>query len=47
MLVGGRSMDKYIINKDKYYIETKKGKKIPVVELQQHVLSIMDEIDKV
>ena len=40
-------MDKYIINKDKYYIETKKGKKIPVVELQQHVLSIMDEIDKV
>jgi len=37
----------YIINKDKYYIYTKTGKKIPVDNLQKEVVSIMDEIDKI
>ena len=40
-------MKDYIINKDKYFIETKKGKKIPVIKLQEEVVSIMDEIDRV
>ncbi len=37
----------YIINKDTYYITTKKGKKIPVRDLQNEVVSIMDVIDKI
>ena len=40
-------MDKYIINKTKYYIETKKGDKFDVKLLQNEVVSIMDEIDRV
>ena len=39
--------NKYIINKDKYYINTSTGKKILVTDLQKEVVSIMDEIDKV
>ena len=46
-MVGEDSMNNYIKNTDKYYIETKKGKKLPVSDLQQQVLSIMDEVDKV
>lgn len=38
---------KYIKNDDKYYIHTKTGKKIPVVDLQKEVISIMDEIARV
>lgn len=37
----------YIEKTDKYFIETKKGDKIPVENLQQSVLSIMVEIDRV
>ena len=37
----------YIINSDKYYITTKKGDKIPVKDLQNEVVSIMDVIDEV
>ena len=40
-------MEKYIINTDKYYIYTKTGKKIPVRDLQNEVVSIMDVIDKI
>ena len=40
-------MSNYIINKDKYYVETKTGKKIPIDDLHKEVLSIMDEIDKI
>lgn len=38
---------KYIEKKDEYFIETLNKKKIPVRNLQQEVLSIMDEIDRV
>ena len=44
---GRDRMNNYIINEDKYYITTKTGKKVLVTDLQKHVLSIMDEIDKV
>ena len=37
----------YIVNKDKYYIYTSTGKKIDVNLLHNHVLSILDEIDRV
>jgi lipopolysaccharide cholinephosphotransferase len=40
-------MSNYIINKDKYYVETKTDKKIPIDDLHKEVLSIMDEIDKI
>lgn len=39
--------DLYIEKTDKYYIETKSGKKILVSDLQNEVLSVMDEIDRV
>ena len=37
----------YIKKTDEYLIETKKGKKIPVKDLQMEVLSVMKEIDRV
>ena len=37
----------YIKKTDKYYIKTKTGKKIDVVDLQEVVVSIMDEIDRI
>ena len=37
----------YIKNDDTYLIETKKGEKIPVRDLQLEVLSVMKEIDRV
>ena len=37
----------YIINKDKYYIETKTGKKVPIEKLHKEILDVMDEIDRV
>ena len=37
----------YIEKKEKYYLETIKGDKIPVDDLQNEVLSIMDEVDRV
>ena len=37
----------YIINEDKYFVETKKGKKVPMEKLHNEILSIMDEIDRV
>ena len=38
---------KYIEKKDKYYIETKTGKRINVVDMQNEVITIMDEIDRI
>ena len=40
-------MDKYIVNEDKYFIETKKGKKVPMENLHSEILVIMDEIDRI
>ena len=37
----------YIKKTEKYYIETKRGNKVLVSELQQQVLSVMDEIERV
>ena len=38
--------NKYIINEDKYYIETESGKKVPLDDLHKEILTITDEIDR-
>ena len=38
--------NKYIINEDKYYIETETGKKVPLDDLHKEILTITDEIDR-
>ena len=45
--LGSENMKKYIEKTDKYYIKTTTGKKINVVDLQNEVITIMDEIDRI